>query len=90
MMAEKRAKSEVNYSLGGEHCHACVNFINENEKTEMGECKLVAGPINPHYWCELFKRMRDKNMGTAGDKKAGRMRKRGMISDKAMAKNYGE
>lgn len=52
----KRSKASVDYSLGGDHCGACVHFINENEATETGECELVEGSIEEDYWCKLFKR----------------------------------
>ena len=52
----KRAKSSVSYSMGGDHCHACVHFV---EGINMfGKCDLVAGDIGEHCWCRLFKRKR--------------------------------
>ena len=53
----KKSKASVDYSLGGDHCGACVHFINENEATETGECELVEGSIKEDYWCKLFKRI---------------------------------
>lgn len=53
-----KTKASVNYSLGGDHCHACVHFQEGDEgANETGTCELVAGAIGPHCWCKLFKRM---------------------------------
>lgn len=54
----KRAKSSVDYSVGGDHCGVCTHWIEsaENEATETGKCELVAGSIKEDYWCRLFKR----------------------------------
>jgi hypothetical protein len=60
----KYDKSSVDYSLGGEHCHACKFFIeNENgdaqetSQGEMGRCQRVKGEIGEHMWCRLFEWM---------------------------------
>lgn len=50
----KRQKSSVDYSLGGDHCHACTHFSEGADET--GTCELVAGAIGEHCWCRLFKR----------------------------------
>jgi hypothetical protein len=59
-MPEKRFKAAVDYSLGGDHCGACVHFIEaaENEASETGKCELVEGDIGEDMWCKLFARKR--------------------------------
>lgn len=54
----KIAKSAVEYSVGGDHCGACRHWIEsaEDEATETGRCKLVAGEIGEDMWCKLFQR----------------------------------
>ena len=51
-MAEKRDKSEVDYSRGKgtSRCLLCEHYI------EPRQCELVAGDIRPDYWCRLFKK----------------------------------
>ena len=51
----KRAKSSVDYSLGGDHCGICVHFVDE-EMNGIGKCELVAGEIGEDYWCRLYKK----------------------------------
>lgn len=58
--AGKRAKSSVDYGPGGEHCHGCKYFMEEDEKAETGKCKLVKGNIGAHCWCRLFEWMNGK------------------------------
>lgn len=53
----KQAKSSVDYGPGGEHCHACKNFLELNETDETGQCRLVQGVIGAHCWCRLFEWM---------------------------------
>jgi len=50
----KRAKASVDYSLGGDHCGACVHFV--EGINELGRCDLVAGDIGEDCWCRLFRR----------------------------------
>lgn len=62
----KKAKKEVNYSLGMKESHCgkafsddsgyCQHFIGKQAST--GKCEVVEGPINPVYWCELFKKVK--------------------------------
>lgn len=74
-MADKQPKAAVNYRKGGNHCHAC-RFFSEDEGSEMtGWCEKVQGKIGEHMLCDLFKPMRGRHEA---------MRKRGLISDKAM------
>jgi hypothetical protein len=53
------SKAAVGYRdvpYNGKVCAACVYFIfkpSENGVLE-SRCKLVAGPINPAGWCEVF------------------------------------
>lgn len=53
------SKASVGYRdvpYNGQVCAACVYFM--FKPTENGvpqsRCKMVAGPINPAGWCELF------------------------------------
>lgn len=48
----KKTKREVDYSRGMKksHCAICVHYQSP------GACELVAGRIDPSYWCKLFKR----------------------------------
>lgn len=50
----KKTKTEVDYSKGmpKSHCSLCVHYLGK------GVCELVAGKINPAYWCKLFKKKR--------------------------------
>lgn len=52
----KRAKDAVDYGLGheGSRCGICVHYITG------GSCRLVAGKINPSYWCKFFVKRRSK------------------------------
>lgn len=56
--AGKRAKSSVDYSMGGDHCGICSHF-RENPQGEKGTCDVVGGIIDEDYWCRLFKRKGD-------------------------------
>lgn len=39
----------------GQTCDACTYFIpRPGHAAAPGECKLVAGSISPHGWCQLF------------------------------------
>ncbi len=51
----KRSKASVDYSQGGDHCGACMHFI-EAAENEVGKCELVEGGIGEDMWCKLFKR----------------------------------
>jgi hypothetical protein len=61
----KIKKSEVNYSQGMLHSHCgptfhadkyfCRHFILKPGLIDA--CERVEGPIDPKYWCELFKRV---------------------------------
>jgi hypothetical protein len=65
-MAAKRSQQEANYRLGGTHCGACEYFIDENEGTETGKCKLVEGVIGEVMGCDLFERAKgEKGNGPA-------------------------
>lgn len=50
-MAEKQTKADVDYSKGHPraHCGICEHYRNHT-------CSLVAGAIDPAYWCKLFRR----------------------------------
>lgn len=54
----KRAKTSVDYKMGGPHCHACRFFVEDESgsesERELGWCKLVAGAIDGHAVCNLF------------------------------------
>jgi hypothetical protein len=58
MADSKKSKASVGYKLGGDHCGACKAFIeaSENEATETGRCRKVAGEIGEDMWCRLFER----------------------------------
>lgn len=101
--AQKESKAAVGYSLGGDHCHACMYFIEEDEPSETGTCQKVEGVIDGHYWCELFRRAAhagakepEAEQSAAPvetndvGKQASRMYARGLVSDKQMAKMTGE
>lgn len=67
-MAKVSARS-VKYSLGGDHCGACINWIEaeEDEATETAPCRKVEGPekrgrVREDFWCELFKRKRRRTI----------------------------
>ena len=49
---DKLAKSAVDYSYGkpNAHCSLCEHFIRS------GFCHIVAGKIDPAWWCNRFKR----------------------------------
>jgi len=54
----KKTKSEVDYSPAGrypERCGRCTHYIDPERPGGDGKCELVAGSINPQYWCKLFK-----------------------------------
>lgn len=51
------SKASVNYQSkpkDGHQCDGCSLFIPGPTKTAMGKCKVVAGPISPKGWCELW------------------------------------
>ncbi len=52
----KQDKRTVKYSLGkpDSHCSICSHF------DVYGKCSLVAGNIDPMYWCTLFAKKRGK------------------------------
>jgi hypothetical protein len=57
--AEILSKSAVGYQdvpSGGHVCAACVYFIFAPmvDGAIASRCKLVAGPINPAGWCEIW------------------------------------
>lgn len=55
-----RSKDSVNYRLGGDHCHACMHYVEDaGEDAETGTCMKVAGTIEEHKLCDLFERMDD-------------------------------
>lgn len=47
----KRSKESVDYGKGHKdsHCSICRHYTS-------GSCELVAGKIDPSYWCKLFKK----------------------------------
>lgn len=48
----KRSKPSVDYSRGhptGDHCGVCEHYAAHR-------CELVAGEIDPAFWCKLFER----------------------------------
>jgi hypothetical protein len=49
---DKFTKESVNYSLGYKpaHCGICQHFLRPSA------CELVAGQIDPKYWCKKFKK----------------------------------
>lgn len=60
----KLTKEQANYSRGmiNSHCGKvfdndrayCKHFIRHHEDTDLGECEVVQGAINPVYWCSKF------------------------------------
>lgn len=48
------AKYQDHPQANGQICAGCSYFITGKTKIAMGECKLVAGPISPNGWCQLF------------------------------------
>ena len=57
MAADKMAKAAVNYRdkpKGSEMCSNCKLFIPGSTPTAMGECKAVAGKIDPKGWCDIY------------------------------------
>jgi hypothetical protein len=56
-MAAKKSKSSVDYSKGmtSSHCGICTHYIKGSHGLQ-GMCELVAGNIDPAYWCKLFER----------------------------------
>jgi len=71
-MAKVSARS-VKYSLGGDHCSACVNWVEdqEDEATETAPCRKVIGPepggrVREDKWCELFKRKHRRTIAGSG------------------------
>lgn len=55
-MSDKRTKVSVDYSPGHpfSRCGLCVHYDGH------GGCALVAGTIDPAYWCKLFSRRRKR------------------------------
>ena len=39
---------------GAQQCGKCNYFLPGATPTGLGQCKLVAGPISPNGWCQLF------------------------------------
>ena len=39
---------------GAQQCGKCNYFLPAASATALGQCKLVAGPISPNGWCQLF------------------------------------
>lgn len=58
----KFSKESANYSPGMEdrRCRNCTYFISafQGQPYKQGACKLVAGKIDPEYWCKHFRRKR--------------------------------
>ncbi len=50
--SDKYDKDEVDYSLGYKpaHCGICEHYLTS------GHCRIVAGKIDPKYWCKKFKK----------------------------------
>jgi hypothetical protein len=47
----------VHYQLmpkGAQQCSKCNYFLPGSSPTGAGLCKIVAGPIAPNAWCQLF------------------------------------
>lgn len=53
----KVSKASVDYSKGhpGSKCSLCTHFF-RGAQGKQGTCELVAGSIDPDYWCEKFKK----------------------------------
>lgn len=66
-MADKVSKASVRYSLGGDHCAACVNWIEaqEDEATETAPCRKVEGRVREDFWCKLFKRRHRRTIASS-------------------------
>jgi hypothetical protein len=43
-----------NMPKGAQQCGKCNYFLPGTPATGLGQCKLVAGPISPNGWCQLF------------------------------------
>lgn len=54
----KLAKSAVNYVDAGKDegkdCDDCVQFVPGKRASDLGTCRIVEGPINPHGHCIRF------------------------------------
>ena len=52
-VGNKLPKSEVDYSYGKPHAHCamCEHFLRPHS------CQIVAGTIDPEWWCNRFKRV---------------------------------
>jgi hypothetical protein len=60
----KKSKEEVEYSKGHLHSHcgpvfhddrfSCRHF--QGRATRMGGCEIVAGEIDPEYWCTEYQK----------------------------------
>jgi hypothetical protein len=64
----KKSKEEVQYSKGHAHSHCgpvfhddrwyCKHF--EARATRMGGCEVVAGAIDPEFWCTEYNKANTK------------------------------
>lgn len=53
----KASKAAVNYQdtpMGDRQCSKCRNFIAAGTEAEGARCKVVAGPISPTGYCDLY------------------------------------
>jgi len=60
----KKTKDEVKYSKGHLHSHCgpvfhddrwfCKHFL--SRATRMGACQVVAGAIDPEFWCTEYQK----------------------------------
>jgi hypothetical protein len=48
------AKYQEHPNANGQHCGVCNYYLPGKTPTAIGQCKLVAGAINPNGWCQLF------------------------------------
>ena len=57
-LAGKAAKSDFHYMdhpNEGKHCAGCAAFLPSAKGPDApGECRIVAGPIDPNGWCMAF------------------------------------
>jgi hypothetical protein len=53
----KQAKASVDYGKGmkSAHCSICTHYQRGKQGLH-GSCELVAGSIDPEFWCKLFKK----------------------------------
>ena len=70
-MPPKASKQSVNYGVGhfSSHCGQsfdddrgyCKHFIPPlSLENDLGQCRLVSGPINKVYWCKLWQRAQSR------------------------------